>query len=120
MSESEKPVKEIMDNLEVLVTENNFTVIARVDHGAAAEKVEIPLRATEVLIFGNPKGGSLIMQAGPSAAIDLPLRIVAWQETDEMAHVGYYRTTTITKKHCINDEGKEESCYELNAHAFNC
>lgn len=105
LSESSKPVKEIMDSLEALVQERNFTVIARVDHGAAAANVDIPLRATEVLIFGNPRGGSLIMQAGASAAIDLPLRIVAWQESESVALVGYYKTTSIIRRHCIDNEG---------------
>lgn len=107
-----KPVKQIMDELEAKVRERELIVSARIDHGAAAAAVEIPLRATEVLIFGNPRGGSLLMQAAPTIAIDLPLKIVAWQESEEVAKVGYYKQTYIREQHCLDTTGRiEKSLY---------
>lgn len=95
-----------MDELEAKVGERGLIVSARIDHGAAAAAVDIPLRATEVLIFGNPRGGSLLMQAAPSIAIDLPLKIVAWQDSEKVAKVGYYKQTYIAEQHCLSTPGR--------------
>lgn len=57
-----------------------MTVMARIDHAAAAEKAGLALRPTEVLVFGNPKVGTPLMQAVPTLAIDLPLKALVWQD----------------------------------------
>ena len=66
--------KETMDRLEAEVKAKGLTVFARIDHAAGAVEVGLPLRPTEVLIFGNAKGGTPLMQANQATGIDLPLR----------------------------------------------
>ena len=72
--------KETMDRLAAAVTSAGMTVMARIDHAAAAETVGLALRPTEVLVFGNPKAGTPLMQAVPTLAIDLPLKALVWQD----------------------------------------
>ena len=57
-----------------------MTVFTRIDHGAAAEKAGLELRPTVVVVFGNPRAGTPAMQATPTIAIDLPLRMLIWQD----------------------------------------
>ena len=71
---SDFSVNDTMNRLEQAVKQADFTVMARIDHGAAANKVDLVLPPTELLIFGKPKAGTLLMQAGPTAGLDLPLK----------------------------------------------
>jgi uncharacterized protein (DUF302 family) len=75
-------VPETIDRLIATVTPLGFTVFARIDHAAGAAAVGLPLRPTQVLIFGNPKGGTALMQDRQTAGIDLPLKALAWQDAD--------------------------------------
>jgi len=70
------PVAETMDRLERAVKDRELVVIARVDHAAAAQKAGLTLRPTQLLIFGNPKAGTPLMQSAQSIGIDLPLRVL--------------------------------------------
>src|SRR5258705_1699994 len=72
--------KETMDRLAAAVTDQGMTVLARIDHAAAAAKAGMELRPTEVLIFGNPKAGTPLMQAAQTIGIDLPLKALVWQD----------------------------------------
>ncbi len=72
--------KETMDRLVAAVARAGMTVMARIDHAAAAEKVGLALHPTEVLVFGNPKVGTPLMRAVPTLAIDLPLKVLVWQD----------------------------------------
>jgi uncharacterized protein (DUF302 family) len=72
--------KETMDRLEAEVKSKGLTVFARVDHAAGAEAVGMKLRPTEVLIFGNAKGGTPLMQADQRIGIDLPLKALVYQD----------------------------------------
>ncbi len=67
-------VDEAMQRLEALLTERGITIFARVDHSGEAAKVGLDMRPTKLLIFGSPKGGTPLMQATPTVAIDLPLK----------------------------------------------
>src|ERR1700689_4540558 len=71
---------ETMDRLEAGVKEKGLTVFARIDHAAGAEEVGLPLRPTSVLIFGNAKGGTPLMQSVQTIGIDLPLKALVWQD----------------------------------------
>ena len=82
---SKFPVKETLDRLEADLRAKGITLFARIDHAAGAASVAMPLRPTEVLIFGNPKAGTLLMQSNQTIGIDLPLKILGWQ--DESAKV---------------------------------
>ena len=66
-----------------------LTIFARVKHQAGAKKVGLDLRPTELLIFGNPKMGTPLMQANPAIGLDLPLRAVAWEDKDGTAYLAY-------------------------------
>ncbi len=74
--------KETMDRLVAAVTEAGIGIAARIDHAAAAAKAGLTLRPTEVLVFGNPKAGTPVMQAIPTIAIDLPLKALVWQDEE--------------------------------------
>ena len=79
---SKLSVKETTDRLASTVTSKGMTVFGRIDHGVGAAQVGMPLRPTEVLIFGNAKGGTPLMQAKQTIGIDLPLKALAWEDAD--------------------------------------
>jgi uncharacterized protein (DUF302 family) len=72
--------KATMDKFEAIVKEKGMNVFARVDHAAGAMKVNKTLRPTEVLIFGNPQGGTPFMECAQSVGIDLPLKALVWED----------------------------------------
>jgi uncharacterized protein (DUF302 family) len=72
--------RETMDRLEAAVTAKGMTVFARIDHAAGAAAAGLSLRPAEVLIFGNASGGTPLMQAVQTIAIDLPLKALVWQD----------------------------------------
>ena len=74
-------VEDTIDRAEAVVKSKGLTVFARVDHAAGAKEVGLPLRPTLLLIFGNAKGGTPLMQANQQAGIDLPLKLLAWQDS---------------------------------------
>src|SRR3979411_1359780 len=73
-------VPETVARLEWILKEKGMTVFALVDHSGEAEKPGLTMRPTQLLIFGSPKGGTPLMVAAPSLAIDLPLKALAWQD----------------------------------------
>jgi uncharacterized protein (DUF302 family) len=77
---SSRAPRETMDRLEAAVTAKGLTVFARIDHAEGASTVGLSLRPTEVLIFGNAKGGTPLMQAVQTVGIDLPLKALVWQD----------------------------------------
>jgi uncharacterized protein (DUF302 family) len=72
--------KDTMDRLEAAVKGKGLTVFAHVDHAAGAAAAGLPLRPTDLLIFGNAKGGTPLMQSAQTIGIDLPLKILVWQD----------------------------------------
>ena len=72
--------RETMNRLEAAVTAKGLTVFARIDHAEGASAAGLSLRPTEVLIFGNAKGGTPLMQAVQTIGIDLPLKALVWQD----------------------------------------
>ena len=91
--------KEAIDRLEKLVKEKGMTVFARVDHAAGAAKVGKTLRPTELLIFGNPQGGTPLMECAQSAGIDLPMKAMAWQDASGQTWLGYNDPGWIAQRH---------------------
>ncbi len=71
-----------LDKLVTLIEANGLRVFARIDHAANATEVGMELRPTTLVIFGNPKGGTPLMQDRQTAGLDLPLRILVWQDAD--------------------------------------
>jgi uncharacterized protein (DUF302 family) len=82
-------VPETLDRLEAILRTKNITVFTRVDHSGEAKKVGLSMPPTQLLIFGNPKGGTPIMLAAPLSAIDLPLKALAWQDTEGHVWLSY-------------------------------
>lgn len=91
--------KEAIDRLEKIVKEKGLTVFARVDHAAGASKIGKTLRPTELLIFGNPQGGTPLMECAQSAGIDLPMKAMAWEDESGQAWLGYNDPAWIARRH---------------------
>jgi uncharacterized protein (DUF302 family) len=91
--------KETMDRLEAEVKAKGLTVFARVDHAAGAAAVGMPLRPTELLIFGNAKGGTPLMQANQTTGIDLPLKALVYQDEDGKVWLAYNNPGWIAQRH---------------------
>ncbi len=72
--------KDTMDRLEAEVKAKGLSVFARIDHAAGAAAVGLPLRPTELLVFGNAKAGTPLMQSMQTSGIDLPLKALVWQD----------------------------------------
>ena len=97
--QSPHDVGQTMDRLEKIVTEKGMKVFARIDHAAGAESVGAELRPTELLIFGNPKGGTPLMQCAQPAGIDLPLKALAWRDEAGQVWLGYNDPVDIAARH---------------------
>jgi uncharacterized protein (DUF302 family) len=95
---------ETLERLEAAVTRHGMTIFSRMDHGAAAEKVGLELRPTVVVVFGNPRAGTPAMQATPTLAIDLPLRMLIWQD-EKGTWLGYNEPGWVFRRHGIVDDG---------------
>ena len=96
--------KETMDRLEAVVKAKGLTVFARIDHAAGAESVGLPLPPTAVLVFGNAKGGTPLMQAAQTIGIDLPLKALVWQDTAGKTLLSYNDPGWIAKRHGLGHE----------------
>ena len=95
------PAKATMDRLEDIAKQRGLNIFARVDHAAGATKVGKTLRPTELLIFGNPQGGTPLMECGQSAGIDLPLKALVWEDAAGQVWVGYNDPAYLAKRHEI-------------------
>ena len=93
--------KETMDRLVAAVTARGVAVVARIDHAAAAATVGLALAPTEVLIFGNPKAGTPLMQAAQTIGIDLPLRALVWRDAAGATFVGYNDPHWLARRHGV-------------------
>lgn len=80
--ESRHSVGETLDRLTEVLSKKGIGIAARVNHAAAAGKVGMDLRPTELLLFGNPELGTPLMQANQEAGFDLPMKALAWQDTE--------------------------------------
>lgn len=94
--------KETMDRLEAEVKSKGLTVFARVDHAAGAAAVGLPLRPTELLIFGNAKGGTPLMQADQTVGIDLPLKALVWQDASGQTRLSYNDPAWLVKRYGLD------------------
>jgi uncharacterized protein (DUF302 family) len=93
--------RETMDRLETEVKAKGLTVFARIDHAAGAAAVGMPLRPTEVLIFGNARGGTPLMEANQSAGIDLPLKALVYEDAAGKVWLTYNDPNWIAQRHGV-------------------
>jgi len=101
---SKYSVAETLDRLEAVLKSKGVTVFARIDHSGEAQKAGLKLRPTQLLIFGDPKMGTGIMDAAPSAAIDLPLKALAWQDENGKVWLAYNSPEYLQQRHGLGDE----------------
>ncbi len=94
------------DRFAAALKEKGITLVARVNHAAAAKKAGMELRPTELLIFGNPKLGTPLMQTNQTAGIDLPLKALVWQDAKGEVWIGYVSPEAIVARHGINDRAE--------------
>jgi uncharacterized protein (DUF302 family) len=91
--------KETMDRLEAEIKAKGITVFARIDHAAGAAQAGLSLRPTEVLIFGNAKVGTPLMQSNQTIGIDLPLKALVWQDADGKVWLSYNEPSWLAQRH---------------------
>jgi uncharacterized protein (DUF302 family) len=96
--------KETLDRLEAEVKAKGLTVFARIDHAAGAAAVGMTLLPTAVLIFGNARGGTPLMQASQLIGIDLPLKVLVWQDTSGKTWMSYYDPAVLVRRHGLPAE----------------
>ena len=101
---SKYSVSETIDRMEQAVTAKGMQIFTRIDHSAEAKKVGLAMRPTELLIFGNPKGGTALMVARPTAAIDLPMKALAWEDSDGKVWLTYNSPELLQERHNVPAE----------------
>jgi len=95
--------KDTMDRLESLVKQKGLTIFARIDHAAGAAKIGQKLRPTELLIFGNPQGGTPFMECGQTVGIDLPLKALVWEDASGQVWIGYNDPEFLAQRHGVSN-----------------
>jgi uncharacterized protein (DUF302 family) len=93
--------KETADRLAAEIAAKGLTLFARIDHAAGAAAVNLPLRPTEVLIFGNAKGGTPLMQAQQTIGIDLPLKALIYEDAAGQTWLAYNDPAWLAERHGI-------------------
>ncbi len=101
---SKYSVQETLHRLETILTAKGIKVFARVDHSGEAEKAGLKMPPTHLLIFGNPKGGTPVMVAAPTAAIDLPLKALAWQDANGQVWLSYNDPAYMQRRFGLTDD----------------
>lgn len=101
--ESNFDVKQTLDRLAAELEKRGIKVAARIDHAAGAKAVGMELPPTEVLMFGNPRLGTPLMQSAPAIGIDLPMKMLAWQDKAGKVWIGYTAPNTLKERHGISD-----------------
>jgi uncharacterized protein (DUF302 family) len=101
---SSRGPKETMDRLETEVKAKGMTVFARIDHAAEATQVGLSLWPTEVLIFGNAKGGTPLMQSVQTIGIDLPLKALVWQDASGDTWLSCNEPAWLAQRHGLGGE----------------
>jgi uncharacterized protein (DUF302 family) len=96
--------QDTMNRLDTAVKAKGMTVFARIDHAAGATAVGLSLRPTEVLIFGNAKGGTPLMQSVQTIGIDLPLKALVWQDAAGDTWLSYNDPDWLAKRHGLSSE----------------
>jgi uncharacterized protein (DUF302 family)/uncharacterized membrane protein YidH (DUF202 family) len=101
---SNHSVEETVDRLKNILQARGVTLFALIDHSGEAEKVGMNMPPTKLLIFGNPKAGTPLMRASPSSAIDLPLKILVWADTQGKVWVSYNSPQFLQERHHLPPE----------------
>lgn len=103
---SKYAVKETVDRLTKALKDKGITPAARIDHAAAAKAAGLELKPTEVLLFGNPKLGTPLMQSNRHVAIDLPMRVLIWEDDAGKVWIGYTPPAALKTRYKL--DGRDE------------
>jgi uncharacterized protein (DUF302 family) len=106
-TKSNASVRATIDRLAAAVTSRGLQVFARIDHAAGAAEAGLELRPTELLIFGNPKGGTPLMQDVQTVGIDLPVKALAWEDADGTVWLTYNDTQWLADRHRLGARSEE-------------
>ena len=93
---------ETMDRLETEIKAHGMTVFARINHAALAAEAELALRPTEVIVFGNPRAGTPLLQANQTIGIDLPLKALVWQDAAGKTWLSFNEPNWLAKRHKVS------------------
>jgi uncharacterized protein (DUF302 family) len=104
--------KETMDRLAAAVTSRGISIMARIDHAAAAAAIGMELPPTELLIFGNPRAGTPLMQAVQTVGIDLPLKALVWQDEGGTTWLAYNDPRWLAQRHGV-DAGLDRTLHAM-------
>ncbi|MBW4540188.1 MAG: DUF302 domain-containing protein [Myxacorys chilensis ATA2-1-KO14] len=97
-------VTETLDRLVAILQTKGINIFARIDQKAEAEKVGLTMPPTQLLLFGNPKAGTPLMMAEPTIALDLPLKVLAWESTSGEVWLSYNDTDYLKQRFSLSDE----------------
>ncbi|MEO8743913.1 MAG: DUF302 domain-containing protein [Candidatus Dormiibacterota bacterium] len=101
---SNHSVEQTVEKLKEILQSRAITLFALVDHSGEAARVGMKMPPTKLLIFGSPKAGTPLMLAAPSIAIDLPLKILVWEDDDGKAWVSYNSTAYLQQRHGVQED----------------
>jgi uncharacterized protein (DUF302 family) len=101
---SRYPVSETLERLETVLHAHQQIIFARVDHSGEANQAGLDMRPTKLIIFGNPVGGTPLMVAAPTLAIDLPLKALVWEDADGKVWLSYNRPDYLQRRHKVPDD----------------
>lgn len=107
-------VRETIDRVLGEASSLGLQLFARVDHAANAAQVGMPLRPTELVIFGSPRGGTPLMQDKQTAGIDLPLKILVWEDEDGSVRLTYNDAVWLSRRHGLG-AGSQEAINAIGA-----
>jgi uncharacterized protein (DUF302 family) len=96
-----------MNRLEAELATKGMIVFARIDHAAGAEAVGLALQPTELLIFGNARGGTPLMQTAQTIGVDLPLRVLVWQDAARDTWLTYNDPRWLARRHRVGRKAAE-------------
>jgi uncharacterized protein (DUF302 family) len=103
VKQSRYSVGESMDRLESLIKQNGIIVYSRIYHMIGAKIEGAHLRPAQLIIFGNPRPGSPLMKENPLVALDLPLKVLSWQDENNQTWLAYLNATELQKRHNIQN-----------------
>jgi uncharacterized protein (DUF302 family) len=105
-------VTETVERLKALLDQKGIEVFAHIDHAAGARKVGLSLRPTQLLIFGNPQAGTPLMRDRQTIGLELPLRVLVWEDGEGKVWLTYHRVHELARRHHI--AGRDEAVKALD------
>jgi uncharacterized protein (DUF302 family) len=101
---SHHSVQETVARLESSIKAKQLTLFAHIDFSSDAQREGLAMQPSQLLVFGNPRAGTPLMQAVPTAALDLPLKVLVWEDTEKHVWVSYNSAEYLQQRHGLPDE----------------